>query len=76
MKLMKNTFGLYFLKTEQKEPLNINRSFDGVYQGATVTIEDLDELMSNTDSVVLEDLFHAVNRTLMERDKAWVEKNL
>lgn len=76
MKLLKNTFGLYFLKTEQKEPLSLHKDYHGVYQGATLTIEDLGELVRNSDSPALEDLFHTVNCELMMRDRAWCEKNL
>ena len=76
MKITKNTFGLYFLKTEQREPLSLHKDFHGVYQGATLTIESLDMLIKNTDSTVLEDLFHSVNCELQMRDRAWCEKNL
>ena len=76
MKIMKNTHGIYFLEIDDKDSMSIYRDWKEKFKSATVIVEDLHGFVKNTDSAVLEDLFHTVNAELLMRDKMWIAKNL
>ena len=76
MKIVKTVHGVFFLSTNEVEPVTLTKNFFGKYTGAHVMIQDLAGLIKNSDSPVLEDLFAAVNSELQKRDKKTVEENL